>query len=105
MNIVKESSACTIRARFFDENDVPATPTTAQWRLRDVTNNRVLQDWTTINVTSSTVQIVVPASLNAISNDRRAYQEHALSVQANVGDSEQYTDEVRYKVQNLSAFK
>jgi hypothetical protein len=70
-----------------------------------VTNDRLLQDWTPITVTSDTAQIVVPASLNAINNDRRRYQEHALSVQANVGETEQYTDEVRYKVQNLSAFK
>jgi hypothetical protein len=105
MNTVKEASVCTVRARFFDGNDVPATPTSARWRLRDVTNDRLLQDWTPITVTSDTAQIVVPASLNAISNDRRRYQEHALSVQANVGETEQYTDEVRYKVQNLSAFK
>jgi hypothetical protein len=105
MNTVKESSACTIRARFFDGNDVPATPTTAQWRLHDVTNGRLLQDWTPLTVTSDVVQIVVPASLNAITNDRKRFQEHALSVQANVGDTEQYTDEVRYRVQNLSAFK
>lgn len=105
MNIVKESSACTVRARFFDENDLPATPTTVRWRLRDVTNGRVLQEWATISASSPIVEITVPASLNAISNDRKQYQEHALSVQADTGDTEQYTDEVRYKVQNLSAFK
>lgn len=105
MHTVKESSACTVRVRFFDDNDVPATPTTARWRLRDVTNERLLQEWTDITVASPVVTIIVPASLNAISNDRRRFQEHALSVQANVGETEQYTDEVRYKVQNLSAFK
>lgn len=105
MNIVKESSACTVRARFFDEVDIPATPTTVRWRLRDVTNGRLLQDWTSVSATSPVVEITVPASLNAISNDRKQYQEHALSVQADAGDTDQYTDEVRYKVQNLSAFK
>ena len=105
MNIVREASVCTIRARFFDDNDIPATPSSVRWTLRDVTNGRLLQDWTSITATSDTVEITVPAQLNVINNNRRQYQEHALSVQANVGDTEQYTDEVRYKVKNLRAFK
>jgi hypothetical protein len=105
MTAVKESSAVTVRVRFFDTNDLPATPTSARWRLFDVTNNKVLQEWTDVPVVSAIAQIIVPAQLNAITNDRRRFQEHALSVQANVGETEQYSDEVRYKVQNLSAFR
>jgi hypothetical protein len=105
MNTVKESSALTLRVRFFDDNDTPSTPTSARWRLFDVSNGKVLQEWTDLPVSSSVAQIIVPAQLNAINNDRRRFQEHALSVQANVGETEQYTDEVRYKVQNLSAFR
>ena len=105
MTTINEASTCTVRARFYDPASVAVTPTTARWRLRDVTNGRVLQDWTDVAVTNVYADITVPAQLNVIQNDRVRYQEHALSVQANVGDTEQYTDEVRYKVKNLSAFK
>jgi hypothetical protein len=105
MKTIKEASTCTVRARFFSPSDVSVTPTTVRWRLRDVTNNRVLQEWADTTAESGYVDIVVPASLNDIFSDRTRYQEHALSVQANVGDTEQYTDEARYRVQNLSAFK
>lgn len=105
MSTVNEASTCTVRARFYSPANVPVQPTTARWRLVDVTNNRVLQDWDTIDVTDVYADVIVPASLNVIYSDRVRYQEHALSVQANVGDTEQYTDEVRYKVKNLSAFR
>jgi hypothetical protein len=105
MSTVNEASTCTVRARFYSPASVPVQPTTARWTLRDTTNGRLLQDWTDITVTDVYADITVPAQLNVIQNDRVRYQEHALSVQANVGDTEQYTDEVRYKVKNLSAFK
>ncbi len=104
MKPVNESSACTVTAQFYGVDGLPSTPNTVRGRLRDVTNNRVLQDWTDLSAASS-VDIQVPASLNDIYNDRKALQEHALAVQAEYGQDDQYTDEIRYKVKNLSAFK
>jgi hypothetical protein len=73
--------------------------------LRDVTNSRVIQDWTSYAPTGTTETIEIAASLNVIHDDRRPFQEHAFAIQVEPGADTQFSDEVRYKVKNLKAFK
>lgn len=105
MKPVNEGSTCTITARYRDAGGAEFTPSTARYRIRDTTNNRILLDWTSYTPASDTDDLIIPASLNAIYNDRKQYQDHAVAVQVNPGLDTQVTSEIVYKVKNLSAFK
>jgi len=105
MKPVNEDSACSFIVKFRDKDGQPFTPTTAQWRLRDWSNSKVLQEWTAIGTLADEIVIQVPATLNVINNDTLSYQEQALAVQADTGLSTQYSEEIRYKVKNLKGFK
>ena len=101
---VREGSVCTVRVRFFNDQKAPTIPQTARYRLRDITNNRVIIDWT--NVTpDSFVDVQMSPDNNAIYRDSVAYQEHAFVMQADTGLPTQWTDEVRYQVQNLQGYQ
>lgn len=101
MKPVNEDSAARFLARFYNASGDEHTPATAQWALRDVTNDRELQPWTSITVSGTTHTLEIPASLHSIYDDRKQYQEHALSIQTDVGLSTQYTSEIQYRVKNL----
>lgn len=101
---VREGSVCTIRARFFNDLRVPTVPTTARYRIRDVTNNRTVVDWT--DVTPDTfVDIQIAPESNAIYRDSLTFQENALVMQADAGLSTQWVDEVRYQITNLKGYQ
>lgn len=103
-DVVQEASSCTIRVSFYAEDHSEVTPDAVQWRLRDITNRRLLQDWTTISPAAS-VDIAIDATLNEIYNSRGyGDQVHVLSVQANAGQTNQFSDETRYVVKNLKGF-
>lgn len=104
MTIVDEGSVCTIRTRFFNDIYAPTIPTTARYRLRDVTNNRTIVDWT--DVTPSTyVDVTIAPESNAVYRNNVAYQEQAFVMQADAGQPTQWTKEVRYLVQNLKGYE
>jgi len=105
MKPVNEDSACHFIVKFHNTDGQPFTPTSAQWRLRDVSNSKILQDWTPISSLAEEITIQVAATLNVINNDRLPYQEQALAVQADTGLPTQYSEEIRYKVKNLQGFK
>lgn len=100
---VNEESAFTIRARFFDPDDVAVTPQTARYRLKDVTNCRVVIDWTELTP-AAFIDIEIDAQDNQIYSRCNASEERVLSVQANYGQSNQFADEKRYVIQNLKGF-
>jgi hypothetical protein len=101
MRVVREGSTCTIRTRFFNADKQPAIPQTTHYRLTDVTNRRVVTDWTAITP-GSFVDVTIPGSSNAIYRDNVLAQVHAFTLQADRGLSSQWTDEVVYLVENLS---
>ena len=104
MKIVREGSVCRIRSRFFNEDNVATTPIAAQYRLRDVTNNRTIIDWTALSP-STFVDVVIAPESNAIYRNNVTYQEHAFVMQADPGLATQWTDEVRYQVLNLQGYE
>ncbi len=102
-DVVNEASSCSLRVRFYDEDGAAKIPTTVHWRIRDLTNCRVIQDWTQVT-TGSSVDLEITATMNAISGGCHAYQEHVVSVQADQGLETQFSDEQRYVVANLQGF-
>jgi hypothetical protein len=102
MNRVNESSAMTVRARFFNESGDLVTPTTARYLIRDVDNDRVVRDWTSITP-APTVDIQVTATDNELyeSRRRRKYEHRVVTVQADTDTPTQRTDEIEYWVRDL----
>ncbi len=102
-DVVEEASALTIRVRFFDPDGAPVTPTNVYWHLKDLTNDRLLQDWTAV-ATGEFVDIEITPTQNSISDSCHGYQEHVLSVKANQDLDTQFCREQRYVVANLQGF-
>jgi hypothetical protein len=101
---VNESSTITVQTRFYSQSNDPLAPNTARYLIRDVTNDRVVRDWTTL-VPAATIDIQIAASdndLHSPTRKQKRFEERVLTVQANVGEITQYTDEFKYWVRNLA---
>lgn len=101
---VRESSVCTVRARFFNDQKTATVPTTARYRLRDVTNGRTIVDWTDL-APDTFVDIQILPDSNVIYRDSVLYQENSLVVQADADLPTQWTDEYRYQITNLKGYQ
>jgi len=107
-DVVNESSAMSLEARFTTRTQVPVIPTSVRYRIRDVSNDRIVTDWTEIPA-ASTVIINVTAGENDVYDDdsrrRNHFEERVISVQANYETDSQYADEYRYLIKNLRGFE
>jgi len=103
MKTITEGSAHTLVTRFFDEQNKPVIPTSARWRLFDVTNNRIVTDWADMSPLSPAITTLIPASSHAIFRDDLTRQEHAFIVQSDTDLPTQFSSEEHYFVRNLSA--
>lgn len=99
---VNESSACTVRARFYNEASDQVTPTTVRYLIHDVTNDRVVRDWTSLPP-AATIDIQVTATDNDLyeSRRKRKFERRVVTVQADTGAPTQRTDEIEYWVRDL----
>jgi hypothetical protein len=103
-NYVPESSANTVRARFFNETGDLVTPTTARYLIRDISNDRLVRDWTSISP-AATIDIAIAASDNEIYDTgrrERRFEKRVVTVQADAGTATQRTDEIEYWIRNLA---
>lgn len=101
---VNESSAMTVRARFFNETGALVSPTTARYLIRDVSNDRLVRDWSSLSP-AATIDIAITATDNEIQDsDRRAkrFERRVVTVQADQGTATQRTDEIEYWIRNLA---
>lgn len=101
---VNESSAMTVRARFFNETGDLVTPTTARYLIRDVSNDREVRSWTSLSP-AATIDIAITASDNDMyenSRRERRFEKRVVTVQADQGTATQRTDEIEYWVRNLA---
>lgn len=99
-----ESSAMTVRARFFNESGSLVAPTTARYLVRDISNDRLVRDWTSLSP-AATIDISITASDNDLyTNARRSnrFERRVVTVQADAGTATQRTDEIEYWVRNLA---
>lgn len=94
-------------ARFWGASNVASTPSTIRYRIKDVTNDRVVKDWTTVTPAHE-VQIEVSAADNGVYLDGqrpfRRFEERVLVIQANYDEDTQYAEEIRYLIKNLRGF-
>jgi hypothetical protein len=105
--VVNEKSTFTVRARFYGANNAPQAPATLRYRLRDISNDRIVIDWTELS-TGTYVDIQVSAEANAIYDDTlksfKNFEERVLVIQTDYETPDQCADEFRYVVRNLKGF-
>lgn len=84
-----------------DTNNNPFTPTTARYRVDDCLTEKELVDWTTIAVPSTSMQIIIPGSINAIIGSRRTPEPKVLTVNTDKDLSTQHYEEYIYRIKDL----
>lgn len=99
---VNEASAMTVRARFFNSQNTLATPNSARYRILDLSNNRVVRDWTSLTPAAA-VDIEITAADNDLqeSHSTRKFERRVVTVQANAGEDSQRSEEIEYWIRNL----
>jgi hypothetical protein len=98
---VNESSTMNVRARFYDSGNAPVTPSSVRYLIRDISNNRVVKDWTTLTPDED-ISFQVDAADNDIYQRRfRLFERRVITIQANAGEAGQFAQEVEYYVRNL----
>lgn len=105
--VVNEASTMTVRAKFFDRFNAPSAPATLRYRIKDLTNDRVVRDWTELTP-ATVVDVEISAEDNAIYSDGnrpfQRFEERVVVFQANYDTDIQYPEEVRYLIKNLRGF-
>jgi hypothetical protein len=105
--VVNEASTMSVEAKFYNKTNQLSTPTSIRYRLKDVTNDRVVTDWTDVTPASS-IEIEITAEENAVyldgSRPFQRFEERVLVVQANYDTDTQYAEEIRYLIKNLRGF-
>jgi hypothetical protein len=104
MRTFPEKTQVWAEVRFLDRFDRPFTPATARYRLEDRDTDTMLLDWTSVSP-APVVEIAVIPTINRILNDRLQYEYRVLTVQSDVDTDNQLSQEVVYRVQNLSGFQ
>jgi hypothetical protein len=104
---INEGSAFVETVSFFDSRNRPVVPVTVRYRIKDLTNDRIVRDWTSI-ASAQEVTIEVTAGDNAIYCDDRSpprrFQHQVIVVQANADTDGQFVDEIGYRIRNIRGF-
>lgn len=101
---VNESSTFTVRTHLYNQANDPTAPNAVRYRISDVSNARIVRDWTTL-APAPAIDIEIAASDNDIYEHaprNRRFERRVLTVQANPGEATQYVDEFEYWVRNLA---
>jgi hypothetical protein len=107
MLLISESSRQKFRISFLDEAYQLFVPGSIRYRLDDQSDTSQLTtvlDWQSVTP-DSTVEITIPASANDILNDQNAYETRVLTVQSDYGTDNQLSEDLTYRVRNLSGFQ
>ena len=99
--IYNELSEVTVTVTPFDTSGDPHTPTTARYRVDDCLTNKELVPWTDIVTPSTSMQIAIPGSVNAIIGKRNTPEAKILTVNTDNDLSTQHFEEYVYRVKDL----
>lgn len=104
MLTIPEKSRLGLAFIFEDEDLRAFTPGTVRYRLHDPYRDREIIAWTSADP-DSTINVIIPASANAIYDDTQAYEMRIVTVQSDYDTDDQLSAERVYRVQNLSGFR
>lgn len=100
METINEKSVAVITVLFKDEDGVLISPSAASYRVDDLTAGTALVAPTVIVPVDGMYDIVIPAAMNAIIDQNRAFEIKVVTVSWTYGTGD-VNDEYRYRVKNL----
>lgn len=98
MDQVNEGSTAYLTVAFADKTGAPAVPASVNYRIDDITNNRVIRAVTALSPAAS-IEITLTPADNAISG--AAAETHRVTVTASYGASDALNSQYDYQVVNL----
>jgi len=96
-----ELSEVTVTVTPIDVVGNPYTPVTARYRVDDCRTENELVPWTDIPTPSTSIQITIPGSVNAIIGSRRTPEPKILTVNTDQGLQTQHFAEYEYRIRDL----
>lgn len=101
MDTINERTSCTVTVSFFDEDDVAVTPTSATYRLDDVTSCASILAATVLTGLGTTKAIEINKDQNKIISEAHAYETRRLTIEFTYASTKHGTDEYLYRIKNL----
>ncbi len=102
MNIIlNEDSTSWLLVSFYDKDDVLTTPSAAYYWINDFETGNVIKAETAISPLSTTAEVEITASDNAIIDNTLPMEKKVVTVRAEYGAGKQVIDEFFYFVKNL----
>lgn len=99
-----ELSQVTVTASPLDTTGTAYTPTTARYKVTDCRSEDVIVAWTTLTPATS-MQIVIPGSVNTIKDDTRTTEDKVVTVNTDKDLTTQHYQEYQYRIKNLKFVK
>ena len=88
---------------FLDDHHQPVTPVSAEYRVTKGDGTELIP-WTTIAGLAQSVEVIVPASYNLITNETTNWEERHAAVRFHYGPSSKAGSAgVQYRIRNLKA--
>lgn len=100
MKAVNEGSRLPVTFKLFDGDSAARTPTTLRYRVDCESTGRELIGWTDLTPASE-VSLIVPATVNAIQNRSNSFELKTMTVEADTGTVNAFTEEYTWRVNNL----
>jgi hypothetical protein len=102
MEIINENTTLTLTLTFEDENGDAVTPSAARYKLDDVSSGASVLAWTAFSPSSSTHDLVITATQNAVIDSTKSREKRVVTVEITYGmDARMNTSEYAYVVRNL----
>lgn len=100
MKTFNELSKVTVTARAVDKDGALFVPTNARYRLDDLVSRTPIIAWTSLSAAKE-MEIIIPATSNAMTNAGNKTEVKVLTVETNHGLSSAHPEEYRYRIKNL----
>jgi hypothetical protein len=104
MLTINEKSRQVFELHFEDENREEFIPDTVRYRLHNPSTDEELVGWVSVEPTEDTMLITIPSTANRMLNTSLAYEPRILTVQSDHDTDDQLSEELEYRIRNLSGF-
>lgn len=101
MESVNEGTTCYLTITFLDKNGNAVAPSSVTWEAIDLKTGTVMKSETGITP-GATIEIAVPASVNAMHDAAMLEEIRRITIKASYGADDKVTGQYDYRVINLS---
>lgn len=98
---VNDRSRLPLTFKLFTSTTQPITPTTLRYRIDCESTGRELVGWTDVSP-ASTHSLVIPAGVNVIQNRANSFELKTMTVEADTGTDNAFTEQYTWRVKNLT---